>query len=145
MRQEKDIEIRGTNFHIKQMSATMGRKMLLEYPKQNMPKIGEYSKSEELMLEVMKDCVQIKLSNGAMLPLDKTLIDQHLDLDTLVELEREVLAYSSDFFTKESLCNFVGAIGEILLNQLSQILMVLFSESSPKDSQLSTNSKQSTP
>ena len=93
----------------------------------------------------MKDCVQIKLSNGAMLPLDKTLIDQHLDLDTLVELEREVLAYSSDFFTKESLCNFVGAIGEILLNQLNQMLMVLFSESSQKGSQPSTNYKQSIP
>ena len=145
MRKEKDIEIRGHKFHIKQMSATMGRKMLLEYPKQNMPKIGNYNNSEELMLEVMKDCVQIELSNGAKLALDKTLIDQHLDLDTLIELEREVLAYSSDFFTKESLYSFVGAIGEILLNQFNQILIAILQESSQKESLPSTNSKQSIP
>lgn len=145
MRQEKDIEIRGQKFHIKQMSATMGRKMLLEYPKQNMPKIGEYSQSEALMLEMMKDCVQIELSNGAKLALDKTLIDQHLDLDTLIELEREVLAYSSDFFTKESLYSFVGAIGELVLKQLNQILTALSQELSQNGSQPSTNSKQSTP
>lgn len=133
MRKEKEVEIGGHKFKVRSMSATMGRKMLLEYPKANAPKIGNYAESEKLALEMLEDCVQIDLGNGVVLPLDKTLIDQHLDMDTFVKLEKEVFAISSDFFTQENISNLIGAVGEILINQFSQILMAVLQDSSPKE------------
>lgn len=133
MRKEKDIEIDGHKFHIIQMTGTMGRKMLLEYPKANAPKIGNYEQSEKLALEMLEACVKIDLGDGVILPLDRTLIDQHLGMDTLVKLEREVFAFSSSFFTQENVSNLIGAVGEMLITQFSLILTALLQESSPKE------------
>lgn len=133
MRKEKEIELNGNRFKIQSMPALMGRKMSLEYPIANAPKIGDYKLSESLALEMLHECVKIQIDENTWLPLDRTLINQHLDTDTLLSLEKEVFAFSTNFFTAENLSNLIGGITEIVLRQFTAILTEVLPPSSPKE------------
>lgn len=93
-----DFEGETLRFNIGKFPATVGREIITQYPINNIPKIGSYLQSEEIMLKLMKfvervyDDRTIELSS-------KTLIDNHVpSWEVLIKIEAFVIDYNCSFF-----------------------------------------------
>ena len=100
MIEPKEIEIDGKKFIISKFPAIAGREIMTQYPISEIPKAGEYSHQEELVLKIM--CfVGVNIS-GASHPLmlnSKALVDNHVpSWEVLIRLERAIMEYNCSFF-----------------------------------------------
>lgn len=93
-----DFEGETLRFNIGKFPATVGREIITQYPINNIPKVGSYLQSEEIMLKLMKfvervyDDRTIELSS-------KTLIDNHVpSWEVLIKIEAFVIDYNCSFF-----------------------------------------------
>lgn len=108
MIQPKEISINGKKFIISKLPATVGREVLFLYPTSNIPKVGDYKASQDIMLKLMS-YVAVETANGTQVELKtQALVDNHIpNAETLILLEKEMFAYNFDFFTNGNASNFL--------------------------------------
>lgn len=85
-------------FNIGKLPATVGREIITQYPIANVPKLGEYKTSEEIMLKLLSYTERVYEDRVQPLT-NKTLIDNHIpNWEVLCKLEFEMINYNCSFF-----------------------------------------------
>lgn len=125
--------------------AIAGREIVTKYPTSNIPNIGEYQQSEEVMLKLLA-FVAVPQSDGQPLRLTtRALVDNHVpDWETLAKLEWKQLEYNTSFFGTGPNSDFFASIGPKAAAWISKTLIPLLQQSLQTAKPASTNSKQST-
>jgi len=110
-------------FVLSKFPAIPGREIVTKYPLSNIPKIGEYQQSEEVMLKLMS-FVAVVLPNGEHLRLTtRALVDNHVgDWETLARLEWAMLEYNCSFFGRGLNSDFFASISQKAAKWISQML-----------------------
>lgn len=140
MIEPKEIEVKGKKYIISKMPATVAREVLFKYPTSNLPKIGDYAVSQEIMLKLMS-YVAVVLDDGTELELKtQTLIDNHVpSAAALILLEKEMFVYNYDFFKDGTASAFLTALEKRAVAKGSEILTTLLGQLSQVAKQPSTN------
>ena len=85
-------------FNISKFPATVGREIITQYPVSNIPKLGNYLESENIMLKLMQYVERVYDDRTQPLT-SKILIDNHVpSWEVLIKLEAYVLDYNCSFF-----------------------------------------------
>lgn len=123
-------------FVLSKFPAIAGREIISKYPTSNIPKLGDYQTSEEVMLKLMA-FVAVPRDNGQPLPLTtRALVDNHIpDWETLVRIEFAMMEYNCSFFANGKGSTFFEAITQKAQAFLSQTLTELWAQSSAKGKQ----------
>ena len=128
LREPKEIEIEcqdGTTrtFIISKIPAISGRKLVTQYPLTASPKIGDYAKNEELMVELLS-YTEIKRADGPAQRLStRALIDNHVpDWEALARLEKAMAEYNISFFPKGKPSDLWGVLFKKLTTSLTPML-----------------------
>lgn len=129
-------------FYISKFPAVAGREIVTKYPLSNIPKIGEYQQSEDVMLKLMS-FVEGVMPNGQRIALTtRDLINNHVgDWETLARVEWAMLEYNTSFFGKGLSSGFLESIGQKAATWIIQTLMPLLAQSLQAAKQPSGNSK----
>ena len=127
-------------FILSKFPAIDGREIVAKYPVSNMPKIGDYEVSEQVMLKVTA-FVAVEVDGGNTIPLStKALVNNHVgDWETLAKLEWAMLEYNCSFFGNGRTLDFSAIILQKVQPLISQILTALSAQSSGAGKQRSTN------
>lgn len=128
------------NYVLTKFPAVAGREIVAKYPLSNVPKLGDYNVSEEVMLKLMAH-VYVDLGEGRTLALNtRALVDNHVpDWEVLARLEWAMLEYNCSFFGNGLNSDFFANIRAKAPAWISQILTALSAQSSPAAKQPSTN------
>ena len=97
---EITIEYEGEElkFNIGKFPATVGREIITQYPVNNIPKLGSYLESENIMLKLMQYVERVYDDRTQALT-SKALIDNHVpSWEVLIKIEAYVLDYNCSFF-----------------------------------------------
>jgi len=110
-------------FVLSKFPAIPGREIVTKYPLSNIPKIGEYQQSEEVMLKLMS-YVAVVTPDGTQIRLTtRALVDNHTeDWETLARLEWAMLEYNCSFFGRGLNSDFFGSISQKAAKWISQML-----------------------
>lgn len=117
-------------FILSKFPAIAGREIVAKYPVSNIPKVGEYAASEEVMLkclsfvavEVGEPVQQIRLTTRA-------LVDNHAeDWETLARLEFAMLQYNCSFFQNGLNSGFFESISQKAAKWITPILTHLLGQ-----------------
>jgi hypothetical protein len=106
--------------------AIAGREIVTKYPMSNIPKVGDYTQSEEVMLKLM--CfVAIKLDDGRELALTtKALVENHVpDWEVLAKLEWAMLEYNTSFLGQGSNSHLLESLSKKAVEKISETLTPL--------------------
>lgn len=105
-------ELDGTPFILSKFPATVGREIILQYPTSAMPKIGDYSTNEALMLKIMSYVgVTIEGREEPLMLKTRQLIDNHVtDAEMLMKLEWAMLSHNFAFFSNGSLSGILDRV-----------------------------------
>lgn len=109
--------------------AIAGREIVTKYPVSNIPKVGDYTQSEEVMLKLM--CfVAIKLDDGRELALTtKALVENHVpDWEVLARLEWAMLEYNTSFLGQGKNSDLLGSISKKAVERISATLTPLLAQ-----------------
>lgn len=111
---------------LSKVPAVEGREIVAKYPLSNVPKIGEYQASEEIMFKLMA-YVQAVAKEGPPVPLTtKALINNHVpDTATLMRLEAAMLEYNFGFFVRALSSGFFGSFSQKAEQWISETLTPL--------------------
>lgn len=120
--------------------AVAGREIVAKYPLSNIPKLGDYNVSEEVMFKLIS-FVGVETAPGNMQMLTtRGLVDNHVpDWEVLARLEWAMLEYNCSFFANGLNSDFFANMRAEAPAWISQILTALLAQSSPADKQRSTN------
>lgn len=104
----------------------VGRKVAALYPTANMPKVGDYNVSQEVMQDLFKH-IAVRRDDADDLRLTTlALISNHVpDAVTGLKLEAAMLAYNFDFFGQGGLSKFLATFLETRLPSLIKTLTPL--------------------
>lgn len=129
-------------FLISKFPAIAGRKIISRYPTTNMPKVGDYVQSEEIMLELMA-FVAVPMEAGEPLRLSsRALVDNHVgDWETLAKVEWAMLEYNCSFFKGGLNSDFLESISQKGVTWITRTLMPLLERSLRPAKPASENSK----
>ena len=137
---EKEIEVRGRKYIISKVPATVGREILFKYPTSNIPKIGDYSASNEIMLKLMSYVAAITPDGGRIELKSQALVDNHVpNAETLILLEKEMFKYNFDFFQNGNASDFLTMLEKRTTAKGTEILTTLLAHLSQVEKQPSTN------
>lgn len=105
-------ELDGTPFILSKFPATVGREIILQYPTSAMPKIGDYSTNEALMLKIMSYVgVTIEGREEPLMLKTRQLVDNHVtDAEMLMKLEWAMLSHNFAFFSNGSLSGILDRV-----------------------------------
>lgn len=141
----KDCEGNVKTFIISRIPAIPMREVMAKYPVSNIPKLGEYQASKEVMLLLMR-YVAVRLEDGRELQLVNTaLIDNHVtDGEQLLRIEYAMLQYNTSFFGQGDLSTFLRELIAKHLPSIIQTVTDSLRASSPAARELSAspNSKR---
>ena len=116
--------------------AVQGREIIAKYPLSAMPKLGDYAVNEETMLKLMAFVGVPRAEGGPLLLSTRGLVDNHVpDWETLARIEVAMMEYNVSFFGNGKGSTFLEAITKKAQAFLSQTLMDLSGQSSPKGKQ----------
>lgn len=140
----KDASGKERTFILSKFPAIAGREIITKYPVSNVPKIGEYQQSEEVMLKLMA-FVSVQLPDGQAQALTtRGLVDNHTgDWETLAKLEWAMLEYNCSFFGKGLNSGSLESISQKAVTWITQTLMPLLEQSLPAEKRRSGSSKRS--
>lgn len=107
---------------LSRLFSDVGREVMAKYPFANMPKLGEYSISEDIMFKLMAH-VGVEI-DGKIMPLSsRALVRNHVpDCEALAKLEWAMLEYNFSFLRDGTISDFLQ---ECALNFLPKILKTL--------------------
>lgn len=130
---------------LSKVPAVEGREIVAKYPLSNMPKLGEYQASEEIMFKLMA-YVQAVTKDGQTIPLTtKALINNHVpDTSTLMRLEAAMLEYNFGFFVRALSSDFFASFSQKAERWISETLTPSLERLSKAVAQPSTSSKPDT-
>lgn len=141
----KDCEGNVKTFIISRIPAIPMREVMAKYPVSNIPKLGEYQASKEVMLLLMR-YVAVRLEDGRELQLvNAALIDNHVtDGEQLLRIEYAMLQYNTSFFGQGDLSTFLRELIAKHLPSIIQTVTDSLRASSPAARELSAspNSKR---
>lgn len=128
------------SYVLSKFPAVAGREIVAKYPTSNVPKLGDYGVSEEVMLKLMS-YVGVETAPGNMLALStRALVDNHVpDWEVLARLEWAMLEYNCSFFGNGQTSDFFANIGAKAPQWISQMLTALSAQSSGAGKQPSTS------
>lgn len=117
--------------------AIAGRAIITQYPVANLPKLGDYAVSEELMLRVLSYVTVDTGPDTQPLPLvTRAIVDSWCrDWETLMKLEGLMIEYNCSFFGAGARSGFSEILKEKAAPLISQMLTALSAQSSPADEQ----------
>jgi hypothetical protein len=120
--------------------AVAGREIIAKYPSSNIPKLGDYAVSNEIMLKLMH-FVAIDQGNAGMLRLGtQTLVDQHVkSWEVLAKLEMAMMEYNCSFFRDGTAYVFLQNVVEMVLEKIGAMLIPSSPPSSPTEKPPSTS------
>lgn len=126
----KDMSGTVRKFYISKFPAIAGREIVTKYPLSNIPKLGEYQQSEDVMLKLMT-FVEAETPGGDRIALSsKALIDNHAgDWETLAKVEFAMLEKNTSFFKKGLNSDFLGSIGQKVGTWIIQTLIPSLAQS----------------
>lgn len=136
----KEIEINGRKYILHKFGAVAGRHIVTQYPIANIPKIGNYEASQELMEKLMS-FVTVKLENGNEIALETAaLIDNHVpDAVTLIKLEKAMMQYNFDFLADGEISRILDLVLKVADRKITQMLTLILQSSSDQEEPLSGN------
>ena len=118
-------------FVLSKFPAIAGREIIALYPVTNIPKVGEYQQSEEIMLKLMA-YVAVQPAGGSD-PIRLTtaaLVNNHVgDALTLMGLEAAMLDYNFGFFARGKLSGFLESFTPKVATWITQTLIPLLGAS----------------
>lgn len=128
------------NYVLHKFDAITGREIIAKYPVANLPKLGEYGVSEDVMFKLMA-FVAVETAPGTLVPLNtRALIVNHVpDWEVLARLEWAMLEYNCSFFGNGQTSAFFENIGAKAPQWISRMLTALSEQSSGADKQPSMN------
>lgn len=143
----KDIEINGKTFVISEYPSTVGREIMAKYPTANLPKLGDYAVSEEvMMLNVSHAAFRVVVPGAHETRLvrltNKTLINTYTgNWETLAKLEKALLEYNCTFLQDGAIgiIELILSIAQKYKSKISKFATDLSAASSPADKPPSTN------
>lgn len=142
----KELELKDQNgtvrkFLISKFPAVAGREIVAKYPVTNMPKIGEYQLSEEIMLKAMQYVARVPDGGSAPIVLStRALVDNHAgDWETLAKLEWALLEYNVSFFGQGLNSASFESLARKAVEWISKTLMASSAQSSPTGKPPSTS------
>jgi len=131
----KEINIDGIVFYISKFDCIEGREIIFNYTSSNIPKIGNYRLSEEMMLKLMTFVAVSDDSGNKTILLSKKILGAHLNnsefpWQTLCKLEAAMMEYNVSFFQNGGASTFFGDfaqkvpawISSTLTDSLGQLL-----------------------
>lgn len=134
MLEPKELPVKGQDgkervYIISKFPAIAGREIVAKYPVSNIPKVGEYTQSEEVMLKLMA-FVAIKLEDGReQLLTTRALVDNHVpDWEVLARLEWAMLEYNTSFFGDGLNSGFFESISQKAVAKISKTLTPLLAQ-----------------
>lgn len=132
-------------FILSKFPAIAGREIITKYPLSNIPKIGEYQQSEEVMLKLLAFVGVPREAGGEPLMLTtRALVDNHVgDWETLAKVEWAQLEYNCSFFGNGSSSDFFESLSQKAVTWISQTLTPLLERSSQAAKRASETSKPS--
>lgn len=121
---------------ISKFPATVGREIITKYPVANLPKIGEYTVSEEIMLKLM--CYVERAYEDRTLALtNKALVDNHVpNWEILVKLELAMIEYNCSFFRNGKGLDFLKRLQSLAVPKIIEMLTALSGKSLQAEKQL---------
>lgn len=136
----KEVEIDGCQFVIGKFPATVGREIITKYPLSNLPKIGDYGVSEEIMLKLMNYIERVLPTGDKVRLSTKALVDNHVpSWETLVKLEAASLEHNCSFFQNGKTSSFFTKLGVLAQQKVTEILTNLLEQSSRAEKPRSMN------
>lgn len=133
--QPKEIEVSGKIYRISKFPATVGREIVAKYPVSNMPKLGDYKVSEEIMTKLMS-YVEVVLPERSIRLSTVELVNNHVpDWEALAKLEWEMLQYNCSFLTNGKSSNFLEKLARLAEQKISEILTASLGKSSVRAKQ----------
>ena len=133
--QPQEIEINGKTYRISKFPATVGREIIAKYPVSNMPKIGDYQVSEEIMVKLMS-FVEVIAGDRSIRLMTRELINNHVpDWEALAQLEWEMLQYNCSFLTNGKSLSFLEKLAHLAEQKISEMLTASLGKSSVRAKQ----------
>lgn len=132
-------------FILAKFDAISGREIVTQYPISGMPKLGEYSTNEELMLKMMT-FVYVDTGVGEPFALTtRVLVTNHVtDWELLMKLEWASMEYNCSFFEAGKVSGFFEDLAAKIPESISSILTPLLDSYFLKKPLPSKNSEPST-
>ena len=111
---------------ISKFPAVAGREIITKYPVSNVPKLGDYQQSEDVMLKALS-YTAVVTPDGAPLQLTtRALVDNHVpDWETLAKLEWAQLEYNVSFFGNGLSSGFLESISQKGVQWITKTLIPL--------------------
>lgn len=111
--------------------AIAGREIIAKYPLSAMPKLGDYSVSEETMLKLMS-YVAVPMPEGDPFRLTiRAAVDNHVpDWETLAKIEMAMMEYNCSFFRDGRISDTLEKFVQKVLRLISQTLTASSDQSS---------------
>ena len=133
----KIVQIDGRNYRISELPLMVARDVMFNYPTTLLPKIGNYGENERLFKLLMKYVeVQPEPDKNPdwWIRLDtEESINQNVSAKGVIQLEKEVIDFSTDFFSSGKLTQIGTTLGELARNILTNIVLQSIAELSGTD------------
>ena len=133
----KIVQIDGRNYRISELPLMVSRDVMFNYPTTLLPKIGNYGENERLFKLLMKYVeVQPEPDKNPdwWIRLDtEESINQNVSAKGVIQLEKEVIDFSTDFFSSGKLTQIGTTLGELARNILTNIVLQSIAELSGTD------------
>lgn len=129
----KEIEINGYKFTISKMPSTIAQRVLMQIPTGLIPIISNFTNAENAVFEMLSYCDRVYPDGRVVKLINRAIIDNNVpDLQTLMQLEKEVWEYNYDFldfgalapFLKKCLCRVESNLSKTLMDLLDKLLSV---------------------
>lgn len=133
MIEEKKITIDGKEFIISKLPATVGREIVAKYAAggKNILFGGDYEVSEKVMLKLMS-YVAVSVEGRLIELKTEELINNHVkSAMTLIKLEKEMMSYNFDFFTPDTISDFLTRLTKLADKESMRILTDLLGKLLP--------------
>jgi hypothetical protein len=128
------------SYIISKFPAIAGREIVTKYPVSNVPKIGDYQQSEEVMLKLLAFTAVVQPDGSPLALSTRALVDNHVpDWETLARLEWAQLEYNVSFFGNGLNSDFFESISLKAVQWISETLIPLLGASLPTGKPPSTS------
>lgn len=140
----KNVDGEAKTFVISRVPAIPMREVMAKYPVSNIPKLGEYQASKEVM-QLLMSYVAVRIGDDQreVRLVNNSLIDNHVDDgEQLLRLEYAMLEYNTNFFGKGGISNFLTNLITTHLPLIIQTVTASLPASEARNLQAKPNSKQ---
>lgn len=114
----------GGTFVLSKFPATVGREIIMQYPTSALPKVGDYSTNEALMLKIMRHVgVRIPGRDDPLMLNSLQLVDNHVkSSEDLLRLEWAMMNYNFAFFGNGKLSGILDRVMTQAVNLIQKTL-----------------------